>query len=406
MFGLILFLYPSMPVFAGEIVVWGNSGASQDAPHAGSDFISIAAGEKHSIALRSNGTMVTWEEDENSGAISSLSSFDSDYVAIATLVQHSLALRADGTIIGWGRNWFGESDPPPGNNYAAVATGVYHSLALRNDGSIFVWGGDVYGEGQAPAGNGYIAVAGGYFYSLALRADGSIYAWGSNELGQLNVPAGNDFVAIASGVAHGLALRKNGTIAAWGYNEYGQATAPAGNDFVAIACGAYHSLALRADGSVVAWGKNDGGQTNLPEDNNGFVAIAGGFGFSMALRSAEPLSVQVSIDIKPGEYPNSVNPKSMGVLPVAILGSGSFEAADVDPATVTLNGAGVKAAGKSGKLMVELIDVNGDGLDDLLCYLDSRGFSAAPGDTVAVLQGSTSDGIPIVGEDTIRIVGR
>jgi alpha-tubulin suppressor-like RCC1 family protein len=143
LFGLVLFLYSSTPVFAGEIVVWGNSGASQNAPQAGSDFVSIAAGEEHSIALRSDGTMVTWEEDETTGAVRSISSLDSNYVAVATLAQDSLALRADGTIVGWGPNWFGESDSPPGNNYAAVATGVYHSLALRRDGSIFVfgWGG-------------------------------------------------------------------------------------------------------------------------------------------------------------------------------------------------------------------------------------------------------------------------
>jgi hypothetical protein len=272
--------------------------------------------------------------------------------------------------------------------------------------SFLVGGADVCGDGGPPAGNGYIAVAGGYLYSLALRADGSIYAWGRSDLGQLNVPAGNDFVAIASGVAHGLALRKNGTIAAWGYNAYGQAVAPAGNDFVAIACGAYHSLALRADGSIVAWGRNDQGQTDLPEDNSGFVAIAGGFGFSMALRSSEPLSVEVSIDIKPGEYPNSVNPKSMGVLPVAILGSDMFDAAAVDPATVTLNGAGIRSVGKKGNLQVEMEDVNGDGIDDLVCHIDSRQFTPAPGDSVAVLQGSTYDGTPIIGEDTFRLVGR
>jgi hypothetical protein len=47
---------------------------------------------------------------------------------------------------------------------------------------------------------------------------------------------------------------------------------------------------------------------------------------------------QLYVDIKPGSCPNPYNTKSMGKLPVAILGSGDFDVYDIDPATVMLEG--------------------------------------------------------------------
>jgi hypothetical protein len=45
--------------------------------------------------------------------------------------------------------------------------------------------------------------------------------------------------------------------------------------------------------------------------------------------------VPVDIDIKPWSWPNSINRKSKGVVPVAILGSETFDVMTVDPTTVT-----------------------------------------------------------------------
>jgi hypothetical protein len=112
----------------------------------------------------------------------------------------------------------------------------------------------------------------------------------------------------------------------------------------------------------------------------------------------------VTIDIKPGDYPNSINLGSNGKVPVAILSSPTFDASTVDPASVTLAGAQVALKGKGDKYMAAVQDVNGDGLPDLIVHVDTTAFTPSPGDTEAVLAGKTYAGLCIRGTDTVRIV--
>jgi hypothetical protein len=83
---------------------------------------------------------------------------------------HGLGLKQDGSIVGWGRNDYGQSNTPAGNDFAAVAAGGYHSLTLRQDGSIAGWGRNDYGQATPPAEKGFMAIAAGEFHSPAIFA--------------------------------------------------------------------------------------------------------------------------------------------------------------------------------------------------------------------------------------------
>jgi len=114
-----------------------------------------------------------------------------------------------------------------------------------------------------------------------------------------------------------------------------------------------------------------------------------------------PAVIEVDIDIKPGSDPNSINLGSNGVVPVAILGSATFDASTVDPSTVVLAGATVRFKGQSGTAG-SLDDVNGDGYLDFVVQVYTIDF--APGDGTAELTGATYGGDLIHGTDSIRVV--
>ena len=106
----------------------------------------------------------------------------------------------------------------------------------------------------------------------------------------------------------------------------------------------------------------------------------------------------VDIDIKPGSDPNSINVKSRGVIPVAILTTADFDALTVDADTVEFEGA--CTANHPG-----IEDVDHDGDLDLLLRFRTRETNLVPGQTEGCLTGETYYGMPIQGCDTVRILG-
>jgi hypothetical protein len=112
----------------------------------------------------------------------------------------------------------------------------------------------------------------------------------------------------------------------------------------------------------------------------------------------------VFIDIKPGSYPNSINLKSNGVVPVVILSSTEFDATQINPETVTLAKAKVKQAGNNGKFSCGAQDINSDGLLDMVCHVITAQIVIDIGSSVAVLEAKTFSGLALRGEDSVKVV--
>jgi hypothetical protein len=112
-------------------------------------------------------------------------------------------------------------------------------------------------------------------------------------------------------------------------------------------------------------------------------------------------SIEVEIDIKPGGDPNSINPSLEGDLPVAILGSDSFDVANVDVTTLAF-GPGDASFDHSHGPHFE--DLNGDGMTDLMAHFQIEETRIGFGDRMACLSGETLDGTPFSGCDDVRTV--
>ncbi len=111
----------------------------------------------------------------------------------------------------------------------------------------------------------------------------------------------------------------------------------------------------------------------------------------------------VSIDILPGSDPNCVNNNGHGVIPVAILSDLHFDATQVDPSTVVMDGQAVQVVGR-GNPLAHIEDVNRDSLDDMVVQIEDVDGTYEEGDTVATVSGATYDGFPFIGQDSLCIV--
>ena len=106
----------------------------------------------------------------------------------------------------------------------------------------------------------------------------------------------------------------------------------------------------------------------------------------------------VSIDIKPGEDPPSINRRSHGKTPVALLSSPTFDATSADRRTVVFAGASPLNIG------LDFVDVNRDGLLDVVFHFSTQSLNLPDGTTQACMTGRTIDRQDFKGCDSVRLL--
>jgi alpha-tubulin suppressor-like RCC1 family protein len=335
--------------------------------------VSVAAGEYHGMALTADGSVWTWGGNQSgqlgydTGGGSSpdpaLVPGLSGITQITAGYQVSYALRSDGTVWAWGDNQHGElgngaagaPSPVPVQvsglaGVTQLAAGFEFALALRSDGTVWGWGADqqsVLGTGAGRAGGvsatpvqiaglaRVTRIAAALDTGMAVAARRSpvptvlneVYTWGGDSDGDLGdggdgdgdggvpqvVPGLPQVTTIAAGSESAFAVGADGSVWAWGNDRSGQlGNAPAatpvltpketlapGSGIIQISTGGApligydHTLARRADGTVLAFGDNRRGELGTggtspvagPTPVSGLAGVtqvaAGGF-FSLA----------------------------------------------------------------------------------------------------------------------------
>jgi hypothetical protein len=145
------------------------------------------------------------------------------------------------------------------------------------------------------------------------------------------------------------------------------------------------------EGNIVAFRVWERGQGSTDLNGDGDTSD-----FILHVARIGPTAVAVDVDVKPGSDPNSTNIGSRGVIPVAILTTSDFDAADVDPDTVLFEGA------SPVHYAPEDVDVDGD--LDLIMHFRTQETDIAEDAMEACLTGETFSGQPVQGCDVIRIV--
>lgn len=270
----------------GTLLSWGNNNLGKLGNNSTIDSSSpvsvqnlsaveaIATGENHSLALRSDGTVWVWGSNGFGQLGNGTSDFSphplplqvptlTDVIAISAHLNHNLALKSDGTVWAWGNNDFGQmgNNTTGGNvliptqvltlsNVIAIISGFQHNAALRSDGTVWVWGrnaeGQIGNNTSTTSGcqcqplplqttiSGVSQITAGFYTTGAVKPNGDVFVWGSNSFGQLGngTTGGDALLPVQSTISnvielemrgfHVFARINDGSVRAWGYNGEGE----------------------------------------------------------------------------------------------------------------------------------------------------------------------------------------
>jgi alpha-tubulin suppressor-like RCC1 family protein len=353
-----------------SIIGWGKRSDGELLVPQSGEYVSLTAGQNHSLALRGDGAVLGWGGFNTYGQ----TTMPPGLVNVVALAAggdgwledsaHSLALKGDGTVVGWGYDRDGENSVPAElDHVVAIDAGRTHGIALKDDGTVVTWGDNPHGGIEPPPGlDDVVAVAAGGFQCLALKGDGTVAGWGSNFNGEYwedaTVPAGlSDVIAISAGRFHNLAIKNDGTVVAWGYNLNGQTNVPADlGDVVAVAAGGFHSLALKSNGEMASWGLNSYGQAAVPTAARASL-IAAGVLHSLATRRSEAqprITSSPRILAAPGEtITHQVVVANPGAAALEFSAMGLPQGLVLDPASGLLTGSVAAPVRRSVQIRVK-----------------------------------------------------
>jgi|GEM_PF-3615639 len=129
----------------GTVSVWasslnGSSVALLDVPVEATDIIDIACGYYHIVALKDDGSIVCWGNDDNDQCQVPVLSSPAVSISCGSVSSH--ATLQNGEVVSWGSNTYGEASPP---SSLIDAVRVYPSagssiFAARSNGNIVGWG--------------------------------------------------------------------------------------------------------------------------------------------------------------------------------------------------------------------------------------------------------------------------
>ena len=167
---------------------------------------------------------------------------------------------------------------------------------------------------------------------------------------------------------------------------------PSGDDILFLTV-----IAVTAEAAVTTEICNDG----IDNDGDGLIDAA-----DPDCAPTPPAVTTVTIDIKPGSFPNSIHLSYGGVVRVAILTTPSFDATTVDSSTVCFGDAEDPTQRDCTEVHStgHIKDVDGDGDLDLVLHYETAQTGIDVGDTTACLTGTTFGGQPIQGCDSVQVI--
>jgi alpha-tubulin suppressor-like RCC1 family protein len=299
----------------------------------------VSAGEQHTLALKTDGSLWAWGSNEHgqlgNGTNTNRNSpvrigtdMDWAYVSASRGGTYTVALKTDGSLWAWGlndRSQLGDGSNTNRNvpvrigadtDWVSVAAGFQHTVAIKTDGSLWAWGRNdgQLGDGtntdrNAPvrigADTDWVSIAANSLQTLAIKTDGSLWAWGVDRIGNgtntgsvVPVRIGTDtWKSVSAHYTQIVAINTYNELWTWGSIRLGaDASTDVNNnvpirigtdaDWTSISTGGNFSAAIKSDGSLWTWGKNYGNIGDGTQVSRHVPVLVGSVGDNWASVSA------------------------------------------------------------------------------------------------------------------------
>jgi alpha-tubulin suppressor-like RCC1 family protein len=241
----------------------------------GTDWEQVSAGDRHTAAIKTDGTLWTWGNGSNA--------------RLGTGTSPSTMSTPITTFAG-------------GTNWKQVSAGYSHTAAVKTDGTLWTWGSGANGQLgnnvlvlttlQTPVttfagGTNWKQVSSGHSHTAAIKTDGTLWTWGAGSSGQLGnslltnrstpvttFAGGTDWKQVSAGIEHTAAVKTDGTLWTWGSGGSGRlgtndntptrstpvTTFAGGTDWKEVSAGTTHTAAVKTDGTLWTWGNASSGR--------------------------------------------------------------------------------------------------------------------------------------------------
>lgn len=291
----------------------------------GTNWVHVAIGLGHVVALKTDSSLWSWGHNlygtlgegglktqaHRSSPVQTVST-GTNWTEIAAGQYHTAAIKTDGTLWTWGYNVAGQlgdnstiskSSPVQvtggGSNWKQISAGWRHTAAIKSNGTLWLWGTNGDGNlGDNSAINrsspvqvttataDWELVSCGNYTTAAIKTDGTLWVWGKNSFGELTVSdkthrsspiqtvsGGTNWKQVSCGNNRMAAIKTDGTLWGWGLNTSGEhgdntlvnksspvQTVAGGMNWKSVNCGWSFTGAIKTDGSLWTWGDNSSGQ--------------------------------------------------------------------------------------------------------------------------------------------------
>lgn len=232
----------------------------------------VAAGNSHTIALKTDGTVLA--VGDNSKKQCDTSKWN-NIIKLSAGGNHSVALTRNSTVVATGDDIHGQCKVSSWKNISDISAGNAHTVGVTNLGKILAVGDNTYGQCNVEGWSDIFAVSAGDSHTVALKTDGTVLATGDNSHGECNVSLWTDIVSVCAGNGFTAGLKYDGKIVVTGNNAKALAEASKVKNAYFISCGANHLLVTDINGRTYAFGANNSNQTVTDLWRN-IVAVDGG----------------------------------------------------------------------------------------------------------------------------------